>query len=226
MIYTTEELKIDVKKARLMSRAELMEHEDKLPEVSSCCWWLLDLDENDEDYVAYAEGNYTEDEMFCSKTDSNTYVRVVLDIDTSEANVGKEFAFSGYVFTVLSDSLAISNNFIGTAKYYDEELINYMYSDDEITCTLNAVISNMISIQFASNMEFDAEIDTFDNASGDDILNEADFYILRSYDNGEVIACFPKTFNEGKTQFRKEISEVMDAKTTHYTGMIREYCNR
>lgn len=146
MIYTAEELKIKVSNARLMSRAELNEHEENLPEIGDSCWWLSDVDETDEDYVAYAEGNYTEDEMFCSKTDSNTYVRVVLDIDTSEANVGKEFAFSGYVFTVLSDSLAISNNFIGTAKYYDEELINYMYSDDEITCTLNAVISNMISI--------------------------------------------------------------------------------
>ena len=153
MIYTAEELKIKVNKARLMSRAELNEHEDKLPDIGDSCWWLLDIDENDEDYVAYAEGNYTEDEMFCSKTDSNTFVRVALDIDTSEANVGKEFVFSGYVFTVLSEALAISNNYLGAAKYYDEELINYMYSDDEITCTLNAVISNMIYIPRESEEE-------------------------------------------------------------------------
>ena len=53
MIYTAEELKIKVINARLMSRAELNEHEDNLPDIGNSCWWLSDVDENDEDYVAY-----------------------------------------------------------------------------------------------------------------------------------------------------------------------------
>ena len=146
MIYTAEELKIKVNKARLMSRAELMEHEDKLPEVSSCCWWLSDLDENDEDYIAYAEGNYTEEDMCCDKTDGNTYIRVALEITANSVNSGTEFAYCGYLFTVLSDTLAISNNFLGKAKYYDEDLLNYIYTDDEIECTLEYTIADMIQI--------------------------------------------------------------------------------
>ena len=45
-IYTAEELKIDVKKARLMSRAELMEYEDKLPRfplVAGGFWILMKM---------------------------------------------------------------------------------------------------------------------------------------------------------------------------------------
>lgn len=146
MIYTAEELKIDVKKARLMSRAELMEYEDKLPEVSSCCWWLSDVDENDEDYIAYAEGNYTEEDMCCDKTDGNTYIRVALEITANNVNRGTEFAYCGYLFTVLSETLAISNNFLGKSKYYDEDLLNYIYTDNEVACTLEYTIADMIQI--------------------------------------------------------------------------------
>ena len=146
MIYTAEELKIEVAKARLMSRAELNEHEDKLPEVSSCCWWLSDVDENDEDYIAYAEGNYTEEDMYCDKTDGNTYIRVALEITANSVNRGTEFAYCGYLFTVLSEILAISNNFLGKAKYYDEDLLNYIYTDDEVACTLEYTIADMIQI--------------------------------------------------------------------------------
>ncbi len=144
MICTAEELKIKVNKARLMSRAELMENEDKLPEVSSCYWWLSDLDENDEDYVAYAEGNYTEEDMYCDKTDGNTYIRVALEITSDGVKNGSEFVYCGYLFTVLSDTLAISNNFIGKSKYYDEDLLDYIYTDEEITCTLTYTIADMI----------------------------------------------------------------------------------
>ena len=103
----------------------------------------MDLDENDEDYVAYAEGNYTEEDMYCNRVENNTYLRVALDIKAKVADAGKEFTYAGYVFTILSNKLAISNNFIGMAKYYDEEILNYMYTDDEITCTLDAIIANM-----------------------------------------------------------------------------------
>ena len=151
MIYTAEELKIKVNKARLMSRAELNEHEENLPEIGDSCWWLSDVDENDEDYIAYAEGNYTEDEMFCSKTEANTFIRVALDIKTDNAKVGDEFVFSGYIFTVLSDSLAISNNYLGTGMYYDEDLLNYIYTDNEITCTLDFLIGCMIYVPREEN---------------------------------------------------------------------------
>lgn len=143
----SEELGLTIKNVRLMSRKELQIYQDELPDVSSSiCWWLADIDPEDDYSIAYAEGNYTEEDMYCDRTESNTYIRVVLDIeDTAGADlvVGDEFIYNGFVFTVLDDCLAISSNFIGCAKYYDEDIADLMFSDDEITCTIDGILGNL-----------------------------------------------------------------------------------
>lgn len=141
MIKTTAELNLKVNAARLLTRQELMDFEDQLPDISmGCCWWLNDEDEfGDIAYIAYAEGNYTDDDMYCSKYEANTWLRVALDIE-GDINAGDEFVYRGYVFTVLSDDLAISNNFLGCVKYLDEDLI-----DEDEECTIDAVIATMIN---------------------------------------------------------------------------------
>lgn len=147
MIGYAKELGLTVKNARLMTREELETFQDEMPEVSSgICWWLSDVDTDDDCYIAYAEGNYTEDDMYCERDESNTYIRVALDIDDisdTDLEAGDEFIHCGFVFTVLDDSLAISNNFIGCAKYYDENIADCMLSDDEITCTLDGILQNL-----------------------------------------------------------------------------------
>lgn len=144
MIKTATELNITVKNARLLTRKELNEHESSLPEISDCAWWLADVDIFDDDYIAYAEGNYTDEDMFCHKSESNTMLRVALDITSNSIEIGEPFEYRGYIFTVLSNNLAISNNFLGMAKYFDEEITEFIFSDEEITCTINAVIENML----------------------------------------------------------------------------------
>ena len=144
MIKTATELNITVKSARLLTRKELNEHESSLPEISDCAWWLADVDIFDDDYIAYAEGNYTDEDMFCHKSESNTMLRVALDITSNSIEIGESFEYRGYIFTVLSDNLAISNNFLGMAKYFDEEITEFIFSDEEITCTISAVIENML----------------------------------------------------------------------------------
>ena len=146
MIKTATELNITVKNARLLTRKELNEHESSLPEISDSAWWLADVDIFDDDYIAYAEGNYTDEDMFCHKSESNTMLRVALDITSTSIEIGESFEYRGYIFTVLSDNLAISNNFLGMAKYFDEEITEYILSDEEITCTINAVIENMLIV--------------------------------------------------------------------------------
>ncbi|MCH5182606.1 MAG: hypothetical protein J1E00_00385 [Oscillospiraceae bacterium] len=147
MVNDAKELGLTIKKARLLTRAELEKHEEILPDVNAgVCWWLADIDPNDDSYIAYAEGNYTEEDMYCENSDVNMYVRAALELEgTRKAGLkpGDEFIHCGYVFTVLDDTLAISNNFVGCAKYYDEELTAYMYSEDEITCTLDALFGNL-----------------------------------------------------------------------------------
>ena len=129
MIKTKEELNLKVQKARLLTRDELSEFEDQIPSVSmGCSWWLADKDDYDD--VAYAEGNYTDDDMYCAKDEPNTWIRVALDIE-GDASAGDEFVYCGYVFTALSDNLAISNNFLGCAKYLDEEMLPYVEDDSE-----------------------------------------------------------------------------------------------
>lgn len=144
MIKTATELNITVKNARLLTRKELNEHESSLPEISDCAWWLADVDIFDDDYIAYAEGNYTDEDMFCHKSESNTMLRVTLDITSNSIEIGEPFEYCGYIFTVLSNNLAISNNFLGMAKYFDEEITEFIFSNEEITCTINAVIENML----------------------------------------------------------------------------------
>ena len=144
MIKTATELNITVKNARLLTRKELNEHESSLPEISDCAWWLSDVDIFDDDCIAYAEGNYTDEDMFCHKSESNTMLRVALDITSNSIEIGEPFEYRGYIFTVLSNNLAISNNFLGMAKYFDEEITEFIFSDEEITCTISAVIENML----------------------------------------------------------------------------------
>ena len=145
MIKTAQELDLTVNGYRLMTRAELTKFEEKMPEANmGLCWWLADLDPMDECYIAYAEGNYTEDDMYCERSDANTYVRVVLDIDGTELNSGDEFIYNGYVFTLLDKNIAVSNNFLGCAKYYDEGIAAFLFSDNEITCTLDGLLANLL----------------------------------------------------------------------------------
>ena len=143
MIKAKEDLNLKVKNARLLTREELAEYEDQLPDIDmGCAWWLAD--EDDYGDIAYAEGNYTDDDMYCSNNEANTWLRVVLEI-VGDVEVGDEFVHCGYVFTALSKNLAISNNFLGCAKYMDEELLPYV-ANPETECTIGAVISTMIHL--------------------------------------------------------------------------------
>ena len=146
MVTYATESGLSIKNYRLMTRKEVQKFEDSLPAVDmGLCWWLDDVDPFDSSYVAHAEGNYTENDMF-SATDEINYVRVALDLeDTAKAGLksGDEFIYKGFVFTVLDDTLAISNNFVGCAKYYDSDIADYIYSDDEISCTITCILANL-----------------------------------------------------------------------------------
>ena len=143
MVKTKEDLNLKVKNARLLTRDELGEYEDQLPDIDmGCAWWLAD--EDDYGDIAYAEGNYSDEDMYCSNNEANTWLRVVLEI-VGDVEVGDEFVHCGYVFTALSKNLAISNNFLGCAKYMDEELLPYV-ANPETECTIGAVISTMIHL--------------------------------------------------------------------------------
>ena len=143
MIKLKEELNLKVKNARLLTREELAEYEDQLPDIDmGCAWWLAD--EDDYGDIAYAEGNYSDEDMYCSNNEANTWLRVVLEI-VGDVEVGDEFVHCGYVFTALSKNLAISNNFLGCAKYMEEELLPYV-ANPETECTIGAVISTMIHL--------------------------------------------------------------------------------
>jgi hypothetical protein len=140
MIKTEKELELKVKDARLLTKAELEEYGDYMPKISSAyCWWLADVDETDEDYVAYAEGKYTEEDMFCNISEPNTWIIAALDIECANIKAGDEFIHCGYVFTALSEKLAVSNNFLGCAKYYDEEA---GYGVNEVIYTMIKVDSD------------------------------------------------------------------------------------
>lgn len=143
MIKLKEELNLKVKNARLLTREELAEYEDQLPDIDmGCAWWLAD--EDDYGDIAYAEGNYSDDDMYCSNNEANTWLRVVLEI-VGDIDVGDEFVHCGFVFTALSKNLAISNNFLGCVKYMDEEMLPYVANPDT-ECTIGAVISTMIHL--------------------------------------------------------------------------------
>ena len=135
-------MKIEIKSIRLLSRREFFEHEDSIPPIR-VCWWLADTDGDD---VGYAEGDYTEENMFCFRDEAVTYLRVALDVVAKGADIGKEFTYCGYVFTLLDEGLAISNNVLGTCKYYDEEIVPYLNLDEEeeegLTSTIQATIAD------------------------------------------------------------------------------------
>lgn len=105
--------------------AELEEFEDDLPYISSSyCWWLADIADGS---IAYAEGNNYDEDMYCLADEDNTYIRAALELSgTEEAglSVGDEFEYCGIVFTLLSDTLAISNNFVGKSKYESDDFDN------------------------------------------------------------------------------------------------------
>jgi hypothetical protein len=139
MVKDAKELNVKVSKARLLSKAELIEYGESMPEIGGgVAWWLSDI--NDCNEVGYAEGNYTEvEDMFTGSDYPNTYLRVALDIEGGKA--GEQFIFYGFIFTALSESLAISNNVLGPVKYYDSEIAEFIY--DDITSTIDAVIGTI-----------------------------------------------------------------------------------
>jgi len=144
---TVNQLNLGVKGYRLMTRDELIKFETQMPDVNpDVYWWLADVDPTDDGFIAFAEGNHTDDDMYIAR-EVDTFVRVALDLTGTAAaglKAGDEFVYCGYVFTVLDEALAVSNNFIGCAKYYDEDLIGYREGDDEITCTLiNGVLGSL-----------------------------------------------------------------------------------
>lgn len=143
MVKTKEDLNLKIRNARLLTKVELAEYEEQIPEIDMGCPWWLD-DEDDYGDIAYAEGNYSDEDMYCSNNEANTWLRVVLEI-VGDVEVGDEFVHCGYVFTALSKNLAISNNFLGCAKYMDEELLPYV-ANPETECTIGAVISTMIHL--------------------------------------------------------------------------------
>jgi hypothetical protein len=55
------------------------------------------------------------------KDEPNTWIIAALDIECENVKAGDEFIYCVYVFTSLSKNLAVSNSFLGCAKYYDEE---------------------------------------------------------------------------------------------------------
>ena len=62
MIKTLTELNLKVNNARLLTRQELMDFEDQLPDISmGCCWWLDDEDE--EVFVSDEDGFITLSEL-------------------------------------------------------------------------------------------------------------------------------------------------------------------
>lgn len=144
MIGTIEELNLKVKGCRLMTRAELQKFEEQMPEIDSAIqWWLADIDPDDDNSVAYAEGNDEGDYVYADRDRLNIYIRVALDIEgvaNAGLKAGDEFIYCGYVFTVLDENIAISNNFVGCAKYYDEELAEWWYYDEEDEPPTNTVL--------------------------------------------------------------------------------------
>lgn len=142
MIKELNETNVKVEKARLLTIVEFEEFEESIPATSNVCWWLADMD--DSQLAAYVEGDYREEDMFTDTDYPNTYFRVALDISNGE--VGEQFVFNGYVFTVLSETLAISNNVIGPVKYYDDTLLDYVYDDEDVNCTINVVIGSIFNV--------------------------------------------------------------------------------
>ena len=98
--------------------------------------------------------------MFCRTDETNTYIRVALDIEgCEEAGLlpGDKFVYCGFVFTLLSGTLAISDNFIGMGAYYDDDLADYIMDDCE--CTIDAVLETIFCDDSAEGDDDDYEDD-------------------------------------------------------------------
>ena len=147
MIKTTEELNLTVKGYRLMTLDELAKFENQMPETDCCIkWWLSDIDPEDDFNVACAEGIDECDDIYVERDRLNVFIRPVLDIEGTELKSGDEFMYKGFIFTILDENTAISNNFLGCAKYYDTELSNWWYYDEDPAPPANAVIYILESI--------------------------------------------------------------------------------
>lgn len=147
MIGTTEELNLNVRGYRLMSLEELSKFQEQMPETDSCIkWWLADIDPSNDENVACAEGNYEYDDVYVERDRLNTYIRVALDVEGAGLKSGDQFIYKGYVFTLLSENIAISNNFIGCAKYYDSELADWWYYDEEDIPPTNTIYGILESL--------------------------------------------------------------------------------
>ena len=155
MVNTEKEMKIKIKGIRLLSRQEFFKHADSIPPVgNSVCWWLADTTGDDVGYVevGYVEGDYTEENMFCLRDEAGLHLRVALDVVAKGADIGKEFTYCGYVFTLLGEGLAISNNVLGSCKYYDQEIIPYLNLDEEEEKELASTIPAEIADHFGGGV--------------------------------------------------------------------------
>ena len=147
MIKTAEELNLTVKEYRLMTLDELAKFEKQMPETDSCIkWWLSDIDPDDDYNVACAEGIYECDDIYIERDRLNVFIRPVLDIEGTELKSGDEFTYKGFTFTVLDEKVAIMNNFLGCAKYYDADLADWWYYDEEPEPPTNTVMDILKAI--------------------------------------------------------------------------------
>ena len=216
MIKELHETEIVILAKRLLTIEEFEEFEEDLPPLpNSHAWWLADTD--DDEYVAYAEGNYREDGFFCASDETNTYLRVALDIVNGEP--GKEFVYFGVVFTALSESVAISNNFVGMAKYYDEELLSY-FIDDSVSCTIDAIINDIFDDLVFNDVE-----DNDDNYfSLDDVeeSEEDDNNYFSLSDVEEIEEEDDNCFSLADIEESDEESETVSCRRCHYYDMCDE----
>ena len=147
MIKTAEELNLTVKEYRLMTLDELAKFEKQMPETDSCIkWWLSDIDPDDDYNVACAEGIYECDDIYVERDRLNVFIRPVLDIEGTGLKSGDEFTYKGFTFTVLDDKVAIMNNFLGCAKYYDADLADWWYYDEEPEPPTNTIMDILKAI--------------------------------------------------------------------------------
>ena len=121
---STEQKELKIKAIRFMTTEEFDKYVDQLPQTDGSCWWL---EEKTSTRAYYAEGEYRESDMVCSKSEVNTFIRPILEIDGVEdagLAIGEKFAYCGVVFVVLDECLAISENFVGWGKFFDKKLLN------------------------------------------------------------------------------------------------------
>jgi hypothetical protein len=142
---STEQKELKIKAIRFMTTEEFDKYVDQLPKTDGSCWWL---EEKTSTRAYYAEGEYRESDMVCSKGEANTFIRPILEIEGLEdagLAIGEKFAYCGVVFVVLDESLAISENFVGFGKFFDKKIAEYCW-DENITNTALILVQNIIKI--------------------------------------------------------------------------------